>query len=58
MTIECLNNQSLNPNDIKNYELNHNNIELDITMADTDFAIEIDEDVTEKRLIQDVFMGR
>ena len=45
-------------NDIKNYELNHNNIELDITMADTDFAIEIDEDVTEKRLIQDVFMGR
>ena len=58
MTIECLNNQALNPNNIKNYELNHNNIELDITMADTDFAIEIDEDVTEKRLIQDVFMGR
>ena len=58
MTAECLNNRVLNPNNLKAYELNNDNSELDIDNTDTDWAIEIDEDVTEKRLVQDIFMGR
>ena len=37
---------------------NNDNSDLGITMADTDLAIEIDEDVTHSRLVQDVYMGR
>ena len=55
MMVECVNANSLDPN---SFELNTDNTELGISMADTDFAIEIDEDVTHARLVQDVYMGR
>tara|TARA_R110002051_G_scaffold321795_2_gene410429 strand:+ start:9938 stop:10831 length:894 start_codon:yes stop_codon:yes gene_type:complete len=58
MTAQCLNNSTLNPNNIKGYELNSNNEDLGITMADTDLAIEIDEDISPSILVQDVYMGR
>ena len=54
MTTNCLNN-SLNLNA---FELSNDNSELGITMSDTDYAIEIDEDVTHSRLVQDVHMDR
>ena len=53
--VECVNANSLDPN---SFELNTDNTELGISMSDTDFAIEIDEDVTHARLVQDVYMGR
>ena len=55
MMVECVNANSLDPN---SFELNTDNTELGISMSDTDFAIEIDEDVTHARLVQDVYMGR
>ena len=58
MTAECLNNKALNPQGLEYFELNNDNSDLGITMADTDLAIEIDEDVTHSRLVQDVYMGR
>ena len=54
MTANCLNN-TIN---LKVFELNSDNTDLGITMSDTDFAIEIDEDVTYNRLVQDVHMDR
>ena len=58
MTAQCLNNKVLNPNSLMSYELNNDNAELNINNTDTDLAIEIDEDITEKILVQDIFMGR
>tara|TARA_R100000742_G_C4278438_1_gene101256 strand:+ start:703 stop:1599 length:897 start_codon:yes stop_codon:yes gene_type:complete len=58
MTVECLNNAALNPHNLKGYELNFSNEMIEVNMADTDLAIEIDEDITHSRLAQDIFMGR
>ena len=44
--------------DLEGFELNMDNTDLGITMSDTDLAIEIDEDITHSRLVQDVYMGR
>ena len=40
------------------FEVNTDNTDLGITMRDDEFAIEIDEDITHSRLVQDVHMGR
>jgi len=54
MTAHCLNITV----DLNSFELNNDNTDLGISMADTDYAIEIDEDVTHSRLVQDVHMDR
>ena len=59
VTAECFNNKINNPNNLfHSYELNFDNAELNINKTDTDLSIEIDEDITEKMLVQDIYMGR
>ena len=55
ITTELINNNKVNLN---SFEVNTDNTELGITMRDDEFAIEIDEDITHSRLVQDVHMGR
>jgi len=50
--------KALNTLFLEGFELNMDNADLGITMSDTDLAIEIDEDITHSRLVQDVYMGR
>jgi len=50
--------KALNTLFLEGFELNMDNTDLGITMSDTDLAIEIDEDITHSRLVQDVYMGR
>ena len=54
ITVECFNNGT----NLQDFDLNFDNASLGITMADTDLAIEVDEDITHSRLVQDVYMGR
>jgi hypothetical protein len=55
ITTELINNNKVNLN---SFEVNTDNTDLGITMRDDEFAIEIDEDITHSRLVQDVHMGR